>query len=296
MRFFEAQARARRATILLSLSTLVVVLTLAGLAGFAVYWMSQLYVHTGQDPKIYGLVTTAAFLALMFGGMIYKSIKLGRGGYQIAYELGGRSIDLDSSDPAEKRALNLVEEMAIASGLPVPEVFALPDATINAFAAGLTPADAVIGLTDGAMRKLSRQELQGVVAHEFSHILNGDMRLNLRFAGILFGLTLITRIGRGMLTGGARTRHRRRRSKDRAVIPGLVIYLFGMLGTLAARLLQSAVSRQREYLADAHAVQFTRNPEGVAHALNRIRMASGSHLQSARRDAYAHMLFSDPSQ
>lgn len=284
MRFFEAQARARRATWVLSALTIGLVLGLASLAGWLVFWATQ--------SAQFGQIVAASFMLLMLGGMLYKSIKLGRGGYLIAYELGGRSVEMDTQDPAERRALNLVEEMAIAAGLPAPELFHLPDTSINAFAAGLTPSDAVIGLTDGAMRGLTRAELQAVIAHEMSHIINGDMRLNLRFAGIVFGLTLITRLGRGMMT----PRRLRSRDDNRSALLGAVIYLFGLLGVLAARLVQSAVSRQREYLADAQAVQFTRNPEAVADALNRIRVKRGSQLASAQRDAYAHMLFSDPAK
>lgn len=208
-------------------------------------------------------------------GSLYKILVLSRGGGAVAEALGGRLIAPDTDDPAARRVLNLVEEMAIASGTLVPSVYVLEgEAGINAFAAGLTPANAVIGLTQGAVDNLSRDQLQGVIAHEFSHILNGDMRLNIRLAGLLHGILLIGLIGRGLVQAGGHGAGRRGRDSFAFILMGAGLVATGSFGTLFANLIKAAVSRQREFLADAAAVQFTRNPQGIAGALKRIGAAS----------------------
>ncbi len=208
-------------------------------------------------------------------GSLYKILVLSRGGAAVAEALGGRLIAPDTDDPAARRVLNLVEEMAIASGTLVPSLYVLEgEAGINAFAAGLTPANAVIGVTQGAVDGLSRDQLQGVIAHEFSHILNGDMRLNIRLAGLLHGILLIGLIGRGLVQAGGHGAGRRGRDSFAFLLVGAGLVATGSFGTLFANLIKAAVSRQREFLADAAAVQFTRNPQGIAGALKRIGAAS----------------------
>ena len=221
----------------------------------------------------------AGFAALVTiviaAGSLYKVVVLSRGGAAVAEALGGRLIAPDSDDPAARRVLNLVEEMAIASGTLVPSVYVLEgEAGINAFAAGLTPANAVIGVTQGAVDGLSRDQLQGIIAHEFSHILNGDMRLNIRLAGLLHGILLIGLIGRGLFQAGGHGAGRRGRDSFAFLLVGAGLVATGSFGTLFANLIKAAVSRQREFLADAAAVQFTRNPQGIAGALKRIGAAS----------------------
>ena len=195
----------------------------------------------------------------------------------------------NTTDPVERRLLNVVEEMALASGVPVPPVFLLDDEEgINAFAAGFSPSDAVIGVTRGCAEQLTRDQLQGVIAHEFSHILNGDMRLNLRLIGVLHGILLMGLVGRELLRiAGSRRRRQRSRRTTAALyllLIGLAFMVLGFLGVFFGNLIKAAVSRQREYLADASAVQFTRNPEGIAGALKRIGAAVfGSKLVSAAR-------------
>ena len=208
-------------------------------------------------------------------GSLYKILVLSRGGAAVAEALGGRLIAPDTDDAASRRVLNLVEEMAIASGTLVPSLYVLEgEAGINAFAAGLTPANAVIGVTQGAVDGLSRDQLQGVIAHEFSHILNGDMRLNIRLAGLLHGILLIGLIGRGLFQAGGHGAGRRGRDSFAFLLVGAGLVATGSFGTLFANLIKAAVSRQREFLADAAAVQFTRNPQGIAGALKRIGAAS----------------------
>ncbi|MSR22435.1 MAG: hypothetical protein EXR92_02650 [Gemmatimonadetes bacterium] len=228
-------------------------------------------------------------LAVVAGGMIavigmgaaIRTAQLRKGGSAVAGLLGGIRVRSDTRDPAERRLLNVVEEMSIASGVPVPAVFVLGDENgINAFAAGHTIHDAAVAVTRGSLESLTRDELQGVVAHEFSHILNGDMRLNVRLMGLLYGILLLTIAGRVLAqTGG-------RRGRDRAgqiALVGVVLILLGYLGVLFGRLIQAAVSRQREFLADASAVQFTRSRDGIAGALKKIGGKRGSRI----RDAHA---------
>lgn len=248
-------------------------------------------------------------LAVIAGGTFYRVASLARGGQVVALGLGGRQILPETTDLQERKLLNVVEEMAIASGLPVPPVYVLDEEKgINAFAAGHSPSDAVIGVTRGCMELLSRDELQGVIAHEFSHILNGDMRLNLRLMGAIFGITSIGLIGYGILRlagdilrGGGAGYSRRRSGRGRGGAPHIVLALLllglalmgiGYIGTLFGHLIRAAVSRQREFLADASAVQFTRNPDGIAGALKKIGgyvwRARVNHPQASEA---AHMFF-----
>jgi Zn-dependent protease with chaperone function len=207
----------------------------------------------------------------------------------VAESLGGRLVDSNTRDPNERKLLNVVEEMAIASGVPTPQVYVMDhESGINAFAAGHTPNDAAIGVTRGCIATLKRDELQGVIGHEFSHILNGDMRLNLRLMGIIFGIVCLAVIGRVLLhtRGGS--------SKEKNPLPllGIVLVILGWVGVFFAQLIQAAVSRQREFLADASAVQFTRNPDGLSGALQKIGAThEGSHLETEHAQEASHMFF-----
>lgn len=288
MDFFGAQDSARRragwllllfglgATGLVVLTSLLLMFIL-GLFGTVTAadpmgtWMD----FDGQTFAGFAILVTVVIAA----GSLYKMVVLSRGGAAVAEALGGRLIAPDTDDPEARRVLNLVEEMAIASGTPVPTVYVLEgEAGINAFAAGLTPATAVIGLTQGAVDGLSRDQLQGVIGHEFSHILNGDMRLNIRLAGLLHGILLIGLIGRGLVQAGGHGAGRRGRDSFAFMLVGAGLVATGAFGTLFANLIKAAVSRQREFLADASAVQFTRNPQGIAGALKRIGAASHAGL------------------
>jgi Zn-dependent protease with chaperone function/uncharacterized tellurite resistance protein B-like protein len=241
-------------------------------------------------PKLFAGVALCT-LAVIGIGSISKTLELNQGGSVVATSLGGRMVNPTTADPDERKLLNVVEEMAIASGVPVPQVYLLPgEQGINAFAAGHTTSDAVIAVTSGAMKLLSRDELQGVIAHEFSHVLNGDMRLNIRLMGAIFGILCLAIIGRILL------QVRGRSSRDRNALPilGLALLAIGSIGVLFGRLIQAAVSRQREFLADASAVQFTRNPSGLAGALKKIGgLSFGSRLQTSHADAASHMFFSN---
>ena len=253
------------------------------------------------DPVVFVIaaMATAAFIGL---ASLWRLSGLRSGGGAVAVSLGGERVTGLEQDPLKRRLHNVVEEMAIAAGLPVPEVYILENEPgINAFAAGMQPANAAVAVTRGALERLTRDELQGVVAHEFSHILNGDMRLNARLMGYVFGLVAVSMAGRlllrGAAIGGPRGRSAGRRgggggATAALMAAGLAVVVLGSIGVLAGRILQAAVSRQREVLADASAVQFTRNPEGLANALKRIAASPlASSVRAVRREEIGHMLF-----
>ncbi len=307
MDFFEHQAAAQRRTKLLigyyvmAVAAIVVAVYLVVAIGLA----SQ-----GEQSGAAGLWNPVLFawVAGLVGGVIllgslFKIATLSSGGKSVAEMLGGRLLPADTVDGAERRLLNVVEEMAIAAGLPVPPVYVLDEDGINAFAAGFKPADAVIGVTRGCLEQLSRDELQGVVAHEFSHIINGDMRLDIRLLGVLFGILLISIIGQTLMriafySGAGRQRSSRRDKGGGGALAmmglGLALMVIGYIGVLFGRLIKSAVSRQREFLADASAVQYTRNPDGIAGALKRIGgFAGGSRVAALHAEEASHMFFAN---
>lgn len=301
MQFFEQQDQARgRTTLLVSLFALAVILL--GAAAGATTHVALAWDRPPGEPlsdNHLSLVGTAVIVTfgIILLGSAYRTAQLGGGGVKVAETLGGTLVTAQSPDLLERRVVNVVEEMAIAAGLPVPPVYVMQNEMgINAFAAGWSPDDAVIGVTKGALKALKRDQLQGVIAHEFSHILNRDCALNMRLMGVLHGIVLISIIGRMVMHLGSGNNHRSTRKSDGAVqffIAGLAIWIFGSLGVLIARMIQAAVSRQREYLADASAVQFTRNPEGIGGALATIGSQT-SALISPRGGETSHMLISEP--
>lgn len=314
MDFFEAQAFARKRT-----SRLVVLFVLAVLgtivaayaAGLLILGQTQRYERDRAavsysperqplwQPKLFAGVALAT-LAVVGLASLFKWRQFSAGGSVVARNLGGREVDSRTTHSHERRLLNVVEEMAIASGTPVPAVYILDDEPgINAFAAGLTTSDAVVAVTRGTLEKLTRDELQGVIGHEFSHILNGDMRLNMRLTSLLFGILILGIIGRSIIWslrfGGAR---RSRNEKGGGggiafvIAAGIALLIIGYVGYFFGRLIQAAVSRQREFLADASAVQFTRNPTGIAGALQKIGgYALGSSMNSTKSAEIGHFFF-----
>jgi len=307
--FFENQDRAHKNTgrlvVLFALAVCGIVAMLYGLAVVVLGYPGQ-DPYTGTmvgslawwNPELLGQVTLAA-LVIVGGGSLYKVAQLRGGGRTVAEHLGGRLLHVETGDVLERRLLNVVEEMAIASGTATPPVYLLDEERgINAFAAGFSPDDAVIAVTRGCLEQLSRDELQGVVAHEFSHVLNGDMRLNIRLIGVVHGILLIGIIGYFLLRSAAFS-GRSRRSGDRGnsgaalLVLGLGLVVVGFLGTLLGNLIKASVSRQREFLADASAVQFTRDPNGIAGALKKIGgLAEGSRVEHPNAPEASHMFFS----
>ncbi len=309
MDFFEAQELARKRTRLMVVLFAMAVLSIAAaLYGVVVYVTGAGFLDAEgavrqpmqlwQPDLFFG--TLAAVVVLVSVCSLFKVGQLRSGGGYVARSMGGREIEHTTQDADERMLMNIVEEMSIASGVPMPEVYLLPEDGINAFAAGFTPADAVVAVTRGCIRTLNRDELQGVVAHEFSHILNGDMRMNIRLMGVLFGILAIAVVGQLAFRSTAQASFLggRRRSKEGggAVLVimtiGLAVMAIGYIGVFFGRMIQSAISRQREFLADAAAVQFTRNPEGIAGALKKI---GGAPLHGAVANAHsqeaAHFFF-----
>ena len=227
-------------------------------------------------PSGFYLVNTLIVLGLIGSGTLYKMSSLSAGGAAVANLVDAREVDMTTRDLLDRRLINVVEEMAIAAGVAVPRVYVMDNETaINAFAAGHSINDAVIAVTRGTLTRLSRDELQGVIAHEFSHVLNGDMRLNLRLIGVLHGLLIVALAGRLLLELGGRSRgggSSGRSGNGFAVLffAGVALWILGYIGVFFGRLIKAAVSRQREFLADASAVQFTRNPDGIGGALRKI--------------------------
>jgi Zn-dependent protease with chaperone function len=312
--FFAAQDKARSNTkllvVLFSLAVFcLIVLTnllLLVTLGFMEPEHYQLLLHP-QDPNwlnqlpwsMMGWVSLAVFVVIAAVVSI-KQAELSQGGQVIAKALGGSRLDHAIADTKQRQLLNVVEEMAIASGVPVPPVYVMPESSINAFAAGYSPADAVIGITQGSLNLLNRDQLQGVIAHEFSHILNGDMRMNIRLIALLHGIEFIGHAGYFLLRSGSRRTAvviSSSKSKDNGGgILGLALGLMvlGYLGTFFGSLIKAAVSRQREFLADASAVQFTRNPAGIAGALKAIGGAhSGSKVKNPNADEMSHLFFGE---
>jgi Zn-dependent protease with chaperone function/uncharacterized tellurite resistance protein B-like protein len=300
MDFFEAQARAQQRTSrLLGLFVLAVLGTI--LAG---YGAALLIVGRGigrlalWQPGLFLAVTAGTVLVVGLASLS-KWSQFSAGGSAVAESVGGRRVDPRTTDLAERRLLNVVEEMAIASGVAMPAVYLLEDEPgINAFAAGLTTGDAVVAVTRGTLEKLTRDELQGVVGHEFSHILNGDMRLNVKLTAIVFGILVIGLAGRGILETLGRGRIRLGGGKNKGgaaagiLAVGVGLLVVGYVGYFFGRLIQAAVSRQREFLADASSVQFTRNPDGLTGALKKIGgYALGSSMQSSKSAALGHFFF-----
>jgi Zn-dependent protease with chaperone function/uncharacterized tellurite resistance protein B-like protein len=309
--FFEHQDRARRNTRVL---VLLMVLGVFGM-GCAIYALfvfveqhglsrltsaGELYPAPWFQPEVFFscLFGTAAVVAIASGS---RTLSLRGGGAQIAEMMGGRLVSGAPRDTLEKRLINVVEEMAIAAGVPVPQVFVLDEEEgINAFAAGFTPDDAAVAVTRGCLEKLTRDELQGVIGHEFSHVLNGDMRLNIRLMGIVFGIVCIGLLGRllirlGASSGSYGSRRERESSPGAALfVIGLGVVAIGGIGELFGKLIKAAVSRQREFLADASSVQFTRNPQGIAGALTKIGgWSAGAQMQAAHADEASHFFFGD---
>ena len=292
MNFFEQQDAARRNTrrlvilFLLAVAAIVVAVNIVSALAFSAgYAELDSGGRHAMAPRSFFVFVTLATLALIAGGSLVQISRLGAGGAALARMMGARPLARASSDPAERRLLNVIEEMAIASGIAVPQVFVMDgQQTINAFAAGFSPGEAAVVVTRGTLEKLNRDELQGVVGHEFSHILNGDMRLNLHLMGVLGGILLLTTLGR-MLT---RSSSRSDSKATSFVLLGLALIAIGYIGVFFGRLIQASVSRQREFLADASSVQFTRNPDGIGGALAKISR-DGSRIDHALAGEASHM-------
>ena len=301
MDFFEAQDRAKRNTgklvflYLLAVTGIILSVYLVSLFIFATQVEGAISIWS---PGWLFAVTIIVMITILIG-TVHRVSQLRKGGSAVAELLGGRKVNPSTTEQSERRLMNIVEEMSIASGLPVPDVYILDnEENINAFAAGFGTNDAAVGVTRGCLEQLNRDELQGVIAHEFSHIFNGDMRLNIRLIGVLNGILLIHIMGmivmRSALYSGAMRSNRS--GKGNSALPlilfGVSLVVIGYIGMLFGRMIQSAISRQREYLADAAAVQYTRNPDGLAGALNKIASKKkGAEIKDGHAMEMSHLFF-----
>ena len=297
MNFFAAQDQARFNTALL------VLLFAAAVAGLVLLLYVALHVFVLKAPLAWTAVngewlinTIVGVLALIAIGTIYKILVLAAGGgAAVAESMGGKLLNTANTH-AERQLQNIVGEMALAAGCPVPQVYIMPDDNINAFAAGTKIGNAVIGVTRGAMNAFSRDEMQGVIAHEFSHIMNGDMRLNLRLIGIIHGIMLLSYLGYFLLRSSFYSSSSRSNRKNSGALQiagaGLVLLVVGMVGAFFGGLIRAAVSREREYLADASSVQYTRNPPGIGGALQKIGAKYGL-IKHPKAVECAHMFFAN---
>lgn len=303
MDFFQHQERARRKTGLLVLYFILAVIAIVVCVNLAVllalFWGDFQTVSPSQwftHPFIHWI--TGLTLAVMLFGCLLKLWQLRNGGQGLAEMLGARHITMDSTATGEKQLINVVEEMSIASGIPAPQLYVLDKETaINAFVAGFRPSETVLVVTQGTLNELNRDELQGVIAHEFSHIFNADMRLNLRLLAVLAGILALGKVGEYLIRGQRRSSFSRSSSNRKGggglVFAGLALMVIGYVGLFFGRLIKAAISRQRELLADASAVQFTRNPAGLGGALIKIRNGDGSHLATPHAEDMSHMCFGE---
>ncbi|MEO0768391.1 MAG: M48 family metallopeptidase [Cyanobacteria bacterium J06649_4] len=298
--FFDQQDRAHKLT-----SYLVFLFVCAVVGTIFMLYGALLLAHvfaTNQSIDLWNLdyfFLASAIVCFTVGlGSLQKSQSLRGGGAVVATSMGGVRVEHGTADGQKRELLNVVGEMAIAASMPMPKVYVMPDASINAFAAGHTPQDAVIAVTQGTLDRLNRDELQGVIGHEFSHIANGDIALNLKLLGYVYGLLLLHIAGRKILY---HVRFRGRSSRNNKAgnfvfALGMGLMVSGGIGWLFAQMIKSAVSRQREFLADASAVQFTRNSEGLANALRHISLGpTRSHVSSPNAAAASHLFFSPPT-
>ncbi len=297
MNFFEHQDKARRQTRFLVVLFSLAVIGIIVAVNAVILTTLGVHVPDGDPGRMIAenagliLATTLITGAIIGLASAFRSMQLNSGGGEIARALGGTRVEPDTRDPLRRRLHNVVEEMAIASGIPVPEVYVLEhEQGINAFAAGFSTSDAAVAVTRGTLEHLDRDELQGVIAHEFAHIFNGDMRLNIRLIGILFGILVISIIGRRLLFSARFARDSRAAAP--ALLFGLAVVIIGYIGLFFGRWIKAAVSRQREYLADASAVQFTRHPDGIAGALKKIGALHAGSFMTTDTEEVGHMLFS----
>jgi Zn-dependent protease with chaperone function len=311
MNFFQHQEHARRQSrvlvILFALAVVAIVVAVNLAAALVWSWTKTGYVLGMHDyPRGFFATNTLITLALIAGGTLIEMFNLRDGGDAVARMAGGRPVSPSTTDLQERRLLNVVEEMALASGIACPRVYLLDkEEAINAFAAGYNQDEAVVAVTKGALTRLNRDELQGVVAHEFSHILNGDMRLNIRLIGLLFGIQMIAGFGQHLIDFGSHSWSARERSEKgpslrlALFLTGLALLVIGYIGVFFGRLIKAAVSRQREFLADASAVQFTRNADGIGGALRKIGGLTrsnglGTRIEHPNAEQLSHLFLGAP--
>lgn len=293
--FWEAQKRARSRTGIFIFVFIFLTFFMAALAEIALRYFAPENYH--PPLPYFGML----FLAVTFLTSVYQysSFKLYGGSY-VAESVGAIQVDPNTANRQEQQLLNIVQEMAIAATLPTPAVYILNSKQINAFAAGLSPDKAAITVTRGALYLLNREELQGVIAHEFGHVYNGDVKTSMRLAAMVMGFIVIFYIGLRLMEGGFYAGGGDDEGGDRKgngqviIIAGLIFLIAGAITWFGGAILKSLISREREYLADACAVQFTRNPNGIANALRKIARDEQSDMPK-KGMAFTHLYFSHRS-
>lgn len=289
MDFWEAQRKARLRTTLYLI--LFVLLTVATAAAAEVILRSFESENYNPPLPIVGLTFLGlTFAVAAFNYLMYRS----QGGSYVAESIGAKRIDINTNNPAERQLVNIVQEIALATSLPVPAIYIIPSGEINAFAAGLTPQNAAIAITAGALERLNRDEIQGVIAHEFGHIYNADMVIGLRLAAMVMGFFFVLYIGLRLMQGASfrRSGGERQGGINIILIAALLLMVAGAFAWFMGSLLKATVSRQREYLADASSVQYTRNPQGLINALKKI--ANDKYRDMPKTgSAYSHMYLED---
>ncbi len=285
MDFWEQQRRAKRETTIYIIIFFLMTAAVAAAAEFAMRMFAQ-EAYDPTFPLIGAAFASITFLAAAYNYLMYRS----NGGGYVAESLGAMKVDPQTADPGLRQLVNVVEEMAVASSLPVPEIYLLDAPAINAFAAGLVAENSAICVTTGALRTLNRDELQGVIAHEFGHIYNRDMRITLILAALVMGFFVLIYIGLRILQFSSLSSREEEKKGNPVMLAALILIAAGAISWLGGAILRSCVSRQREYLADASAVQFTRNPNGILGALKKIEVESKQQMP-AQGGAYAHMYF-----
>lgn len=288
MNFWEAQKRARSKTFLYVIFFIVLTLVVAVLSEMAM----RHFAPESYDPQVPFIGLMYLIITFTVAGFEYLMMRTYGGSY-VAESVGGVRIDPNTSNFAEKQAINIIEEMAVAASVPVPPLYIMPAREINAFAAGLTKENSAITITEGSL-KLKRDELQGVIAHEFGHIHNGDMKISMRLAAMVMGFFFVLWIGLRIMQFSNLRRGGREKGGNPIVLVALIFMIAGAITWLAGNILKCSISREREYLADACAVQFTRNPEGIANALRKIAKENVHDMPSDGM-AISHMYLDNAS-
>jgi Zn-dependent protease with chaperone function len=315
MDFFEHQAQAKAASKRLLFLFLLVTFVVVVCVDFVIYTISKLQmldttlVHKVSNVSIqdfidwqlswYGLAAASVSILIIGFGSLMRWLDLRKGGGGLAINLGARSLGFASKDEKEQRLINVVEEMAIAAGIIPPSIFILDyESSINAFVAGYEIEDSALIVTNGLLNNMDRDELQAVVGHEFSHILHGDNRINIHLMIMIAGFVWVSEIGHSLTSrhsyrGSRSYTGRSSKGRQQAASIGIPLIIVGFFGAFCGRLIRASVSRKREYLADASAVQFTRNPQAMASALNVIRSnANKGYLKNSKAEELSHMCIS----
>jgi len=301
MDFFSRQAKAIKQTRILVVFFVIALVLITVAVNFIFYLVlatqtssaTELDSWLQQDYWIYISLITFAVIILT---SLFRSWQINSNPSAIIKMMEATPVTPSTTNPKQKQLVNLVEEMAIASGMPIPKIYIMKNEQgFNAFVSGLKPSAAILVVTQGLLDNLTRQQLQGVIGHEFSHILNGDMRLNLRLIGVIAGILVLGQIGQVLLRGGrygSRSTSSKRSEGSAIVFIGLGLFVVGYIGLFFGRIIKAAISRQREFLADASAVQFTRDRNGIAGALLAIKNTTqGSQLINSNAEEMSHMCF-----